>query len=47
MRGITIGGNLFGLLKSVDKINSDLTWFQSLGAPTFSVSEIAVGGGSK
>ena len=44
IRGITIGGNLFDFLKSVDKIANDLTWFQSVGCPTFSVSSIKIGG---
>jgi PmbA protein len=44
IRGITIGGNLFDFLKSVDKIADDLTWFQSTGCPTFSVKNIKIGG---
>jgi len=44
VRGVTIGGNLFELMKAVDKIGSDLTWFQSLGSPTFSVSSVKIGG---
>jgi len=44
VRGITVGGNLFELLKAVDKVGSDLTWFQSVGSPTFSVSGIKIGG---
>ena len=47
VRGISIGGNLFTLLKSVDKIGADLTWFQSLGCPTFSVAAVTIGGASK
>jgi len=47
VRGISIGGNLFALLKSVDKIGSDLTWFQSLGCPTFSVAGIKIGGATR
>ena len=47
IRGISIGGNLFEFLKSVDKIADDLTWFQSVGCPTFSVSGIKIGGASK
>ena len=34
VRGISIGGNLFELLKAVDKVGSDLTWFQAVGSPT-------------
>jgi PmbA protein len=44
VRGITIGGNLFEFLKSVDKVGSDLTWFQSQASPTFSVKSIKIGG---
>jgi len=47
VRGISIGGNLFDFLKSVDKIGDDLTWVQSIGCPTFSVSSIKIGGISK
>ncbi|MDH5386391.1 MAG: metallopeptidase TldD-related protein [Candidatus Aminicenantes bacterium] len=44
IRGVTIGGNLFDFLKSIDKIGDDLTWFQSTGCPTFSVENIKIGG---
>jgi PmbA protein len=44
VRGISIGGNLFDFLKTVDKVGSDLTWFYSTGCPTFSVASIKVGG---
>lgn len=44
IRGITIGGNLFDFLKSVDRVGSDLTWQQSIGCPTFSVESIKIGG---
>jgi len=47
VRGVTVGGNLFELLKAVDKVGSDLTWFQSLGSPTFSVSSVKIGGSGK
>ncbi len=47
VRGVTIGGNLFELLKAVDKVGSDLTWFQSLGSPTFSVKSVKIGGSGK
>ncbi len=46
IRGISIGGNLFDLLKSIDKITNDLTWFGEVGAPTFSISNIKIGGSS-
>jgi len=44
VRGITIGGNLFELLKAVDRIGNDLTWFDSVGSPTFSVKSVKIGG---
>jgi len=47
VRGVTVGGNLFELLKAVDKVGSDLTWFQSVGSPTVSVSHVKIGGSGK
>lgn len=44
VRGVTVGGNLFELLKAVDKVGSDLAWFQSQGSPTVSVSNVKIGG---
>ncbi len=44
VRGVTIGGNLFELLKAVDKVASDLTWFQTVGSPTVLVSHVKLGG---
>lgn len=44
VRGIGIAGNLFTLLKNVDKVGNDLTWFGSTGCPTFSVNSIKIGG---
>jgi PmbA protein len=44
IRGVTIGGNLFEFLKSVDDIGDDLTWVQATGCPTFSVANIKIGG---
>jgi hypothetical protein len=35
------------MLKSVDQVGEDLTWFQAVGCPTFSVSNIKIGGSSK
>ena len=46
VRGISIGGNLFEFLQAVDRIGSDLTWFQAVGSPTFSVKTIKIGGAS-
>ncbi|MBE0712762.1 MAG: TldD/PmbA family protein [Candidatus Aminicenantes bacterium] len=47
VRGVTVGGNLFELLKAVDKVGNDLTWFQSVGSPTFSVKSVKIGGSGK
>jgi PmbA protein len=47
VRGVTIGGNLFELLKGVDKVGNDLTWYQSLGSPTFSIASVKIGGSGK
>lgn len=47
VRGVTVGGNLFELLKAVDKVGSDLVWFQSQGSPTVSVSHVKIGGAGK
>ena len=44
IRGISIGGNLFDFLKSVDKVGDNMTWIQSVGCPTFSVESIKIGG---
>ncbi len=44
VRGVTIGGNLFELLRAVDKVGSDLTWFQTVGSPTVLVSHVKLGG---
>jgi PmbA protein len=46
VRGITVGGNLFDLMKAVDKVGNDLSWFQSVGSPTVSVAHIKIGGAS-
>ena len=47
VRGISIGGNLFEFLNSVDKIGDDLTWFGSTACPTFSIKSIKIGGVSQ
>lgn len=44
VREVTVGGNLFELLKAVDKVGADLTWFQSTASPTFSVRSVKIGG---
>jgi PmbA protein len=44
VRGISIAGNLFELLKSIDKVGSDLTWFNNVGCPTLLVKSVKIGG---
>jgi PmbA protein len=47
VRGVTVGGNLFELLKAVNKVGSDLTWFQSQGSPTVAIAHVKIGGSGK
>ena len=47
VRGVTVGGNLFELLKAVDKVGNDLTWFQNVASPTFAVKSVKIGGSGK
>ena len=44
VRGITLAGNLLDLLKNIDAVCSDLTFFGSIGSPTFRVSGLTVSG---
>ncbi len=44
VRGISIGGNLFELLRSVDRVADDRTWVGTTACPTISVSNIKIGG---
>ncbi|NQU17849.1 MAG: TldD/PmbA family protein, partial [Candidatus Saganbacteria bacterium] len=44
VRGITIAGNLFNLLKKIEAVGSDLRWFGSIGAPTLLISDISISG---
>ena len=44
VRGVTLSGNLAGLLSNVDAVANDLTWQGSFGAPTFRVKALSVGG---
>jgi PmbA protein len=44
IRGVSIAGNLFELLTAVDKVGDDLTWFDPMGCPTFSVHSVKIGG---
>jgi PmbA protein len=46
VQGATINGNLFELLKSIDAVADDLTWFENYGSPTISVPVIKISGGA-
>lgn len=45
VRGVTLAGNLLALLKNIDAVCDDLTFFGSIGSPTFRV-ELTVSGHS-
>jgi PmbA protein len=47
VRGISIAGNLFELLKAIDRVGSDLTWFNNVGCPTLLIHSAKVGGSGK
>jgi PmbA protein len=47
VRGISIAGNLFELLKAVDKVGSDLTWFGNVGCPTLLIKSVKIGGSDR
>lgn len=44
VKGVTLAGNLADLFKRVDAVADDLTWFGGMGAPTFRVSSLSIGG---
>src|SRR3989338_4355034 len=44
VRGITLAGNLIHLLKNIDRVCEDLTFFGSTGSPTFRVQEMVISG---
>ena len=44
VRGVTLAGNLLDLLKNIDAVSDDLTFFGSHGSPTFRVSQLSVSG---
>ncbi len=44
VRGVTLAGNIMGLLTKVDAVADDMTWHGQFGSPTFRVSELSVGG---
>ncbi|OGR85540.1 MAG: hypothetical protein A2901_03355 [Elusimicrobia bacterium RIFCSPLOWO2_01_FULL_54_10] len=44
VRGVTLAGNLLDLLKNIDAVGSDLTFFGSVGSPTFRVAGLTISG---
>jgi len=44
VRGITIGGNLFDLLMSVEAIGRELTWAGPTASPMLAISNVKIGG---
>ena len=46
VRGVTLSGNLLDLFAGVDAVANDLTWQGTMGAPTFRVKGLSVGGAS-
>jgi PmbA protein len=44
VRGVAIAGNLGNLLKSIDGVGDDLTFFVGKGAPTIRISEMTISG---
>jgi len=44
VRGATLAGNLLEMLNGVDAVADDLTWYGAVGAPTFRVKGLSVGG---
>jgi PmbA protein len=44
VRGVTLAGNLKGVLSGVTAVADDLTWLGSFGAPTFLVKGLTLGG---
>ncbi len=44
VRGVSIGGSLREMLKSIDMIGNDLTFQERISVPTFRVAEMAISG---
>jgi len=44
VRGVTLAGNLKKMLQSIEAVANDLTWYGTIGTPTFRVSQLTVGG---
>ncbi|HOW28074.1 MAG TPA: TldD/PmbA family protein [Elusimicrobiota bacterium] len=44
VKGVTLAGNIRGLLKNIEEVARDLTWYGSTGCPTMRVRSLSVGG---
>jgi PmbA protein len=44
VRGVAIAGNISELLKSVEAVASDLTFFVGKGAPTLRIAKMTISG---
>lgn len=44
VRGVTLAGNLLDLMINIDAVGDDLTFFGSMGSPTFRVAGLTVSG---
>jgi PmbA protein len=44
VRGVTIAGRLDTLLKNIAEVGNDLTWYGSVGSPSFLVPELTIAG---
>lgn len=44
VRGVAIAGNIIGLLKSIEAVGSDLTFFGATGAPTIRIASMCISG---
>ncbi|AAC07693.1 TldD/PmbA family protein [Aquifex aeolicus] len=45
VRGITVAGNILDLLKNVEEVGNDLTFYGSVGSPSVLVKKLTLGGG--
>jgi len=45
VRGITVAGNILDLLKNVEEVGKDLTFYGSVGSPSVLVKKLTLGGG--
>lgn len=44
VKGVTLAGNLLDLLKKTDAVANDLAWQGTVGAPSFRIPRMAIGG---